>query len=411
MNENSKTFDDVNVSIIKNRDIDLPETLVTKYISKRFEFSFAGLTIKDKHGYLEHLKKVLGNIEISTFDFGFGKGQCFIEKKDKTKETINEHVSDCLIFLSLFAVESYVEIYTNSIKEAEYIFNISKEFTDKDSEPKVRMHDYYYEGRLNFKERVVTTKNLGKILKDYYPDFINTDDFFKEFTQAKENILVLSGKAGTGKTKFANLYLNYLMENIHILDKENQLDEYGDVEEESNYVNIAYIKNEDILSLDSFWVNLREFEYDIVILDDLDYFLSPRSQTLSNEKELQKDKFISNFLSFTDGLIPNKTKFFISTNRNIDAIDEALKRDGRLFGVFEFSLLSKDEAFAIWEKEGLSKEDFEFEFTEDKILQATLGSKISHYLKNNKKRGKKYLKDTSKADISNKFTKQKRVGF
>lgn len=403
--------DDVNLSIVKNRDIDLPESLVTKYISKRFEFAFSGLTIKDKKGYLDHLKKELGNINISTFDFGFGKGQCFIEKKENA-ERINESLSDCLIFISLFAVESYIEIYTNSIKEAEYLFNISKEFTDKDEEPKVRMHDYYLEGRLSFKERVMTSKNLGKISKDYYPDFIDTDGFFKEFTQAKENILVLSGKAGTGKTKFSNLYLNYLMEHLEVLEKENKFDEFGDFEEESNYVNIAYVKNEDILSLDSFWVNLREFEYDIVILDDLDYFLSPRSQTLSNEKELLKDKFISNFLSFTDGLIPNRTKFFISTNRDIEAVDEALKRDGRMFGVFEFSLLNKGEALNIWEKEGLSKEDFNIEFEKDKeILQATLGSKISHYLKNDKKKGKSYLKADSKANISDKFLNKKRVGF
>lgn len=398
----------VNLTLIKNRENDLTEVINDKYIAEKFEFSLSGLAIKDKDKYIEHLLKEMPNLESSTFNFGFGKAQIYIERKDKTKP-VSEKVQDCFIYINEYAIDSYVEIFTLTIKEAEYIFNISKKFMEEDEEPKIRMHNYYYEGKLNFKESIIKSKDLGQIIPDYYPDFISTDEFFKQYTQSKENLLVLSGKAGTGKTKFTTLYLNYLMNNIDILEKDMEK-EYED--DDTPHVNVAYVKNEDILATDIFWVNLREYNYDIVILDDLDYYLSPRSETISNEKSILKDKFISNFLSFTDGLLPSKTKFFISTNRNIDSIDEALKRDGRLFGVFEFSLLSYQEAKDIWIKEGLSEKSFKEEFIEENnILQATLGSKISSYKKNGNKKNNKFLKDGSKADISEKFLKAKKMGF
>lgn len=400
--------DKVSINIIKNRENDLPEVILDRYISEKFEFSLSGIVIKDKNKYIAHLKNELDNIEVSNFNFGFGKGQIYIEKKDKSKD-VSFKISDCFIYINEYSTMSYVEIYTKTIKEAEYIFNLSKDFMNADEEVQVRMHHYYLEGKLLFKESILKSKDLGDIIPDYYPDFSSIEEFFKQFTISKENILVLSGKAGIGKTKLTTLYFKYLIENIDILDKNYEED---DDEDDSPHINIAYIKNEDILSMDGFWVNLKEYKYDIVVLDDLDYFLSPRSETADNEKGELKRKFISNFLSFTDGLIPNKTKFVISTNRNIDAIDEALKRDGRLFGVFEFSQLKHEEAKAIWLKSGLDEKSFLEEFPEvEEVLQGTLGSKIHSYLKNNNRKQNKFLKDDSKADISYKFLRSKKVGF
>lgn len=392
----------MNFNLLKGENDNLNDSLLDIHLTKNFNFGLNGISIKDKKGFIKHLEKELKNIQFANFDYGFGKTTKYLEKKDKEKP-INDKVEDCFFIINEFSLDSYVEIYAKTLKELEYLFAISKDFMEEDEEPKVRVHNYYFEGKLSYKETTIKAKDLGDIIPEYYKDFSDVNEFFKQFTLSKDNILVLSGKTGTGKTKFANLYLNYLMDNIDILEKED------DYEEDNNYVNIAYVKNEDILSLDSFWINLREYDYDAVILDDLDYFLTPRSETISSEKMILKDKFISQFLSFTDGLVPNKTKFFITTNRNVDAIDEALKREGRLFGVFEFALLTKDEAKEIWLKAGLEEKDFAFEFEEDTVLQAKLAGKISSYKKNNGK-AKKFLKDNSNADITNKFSKRK-VGF
>lgn len=392
----------MNFNLLKGENDNLNDSLLDIHLTKNFNFGLNGISIKDKKGFIKHLEKELKNIQFANFDYGFGKTTKYLEKKDKEKP-INDKVEDCFFIINEFSLDSYVEIYAKTLKELEYLFAISKDFMEEDEEPKVRVHNYYFEGKLSYKETTIKAKDLGDIIPEYYKDFSDVNEFFKQFTLSKDNILVLSGKTGTGKTKFANLYLNYLMANIDILEKED------DYEEDNNYVNIAYVKNEDILSLDSFWINLREYDYDAVILDDLDYFLTPRSETISSEKMILKDKFISQFLSFTDGLVPNKTKFFITTNRNVDAIDEALKREGRLFGVFEFALLTKEEAKNIWLKSGLEEKDFDFEFEEDSVLQAKLAGKISSYKKNNGK-AKKFLKDNSNADITNKFSKRK-VGF
>ncbi len=392
----------MNFNLLKGENDNLNDSLLDIHLTKNFNFGLNGISIKDKKGFIKHLEKELKNIQFANFDYGFGKTTKYLEKKDKEKP-INDKVEDCFFIINEFSLDSYVEIYAKTLKELEYLFAISKDFMEEDEEPKVRVHNYYFEGKLSYKETTIKAKDLGDIIPEYYKDFSDVNEFFKQFTLSKDNILVLSGKTGTGKTKFANLYLNYLMDNIDILEKED------DYEEDNNYVNIAYVKNEDILSLDSFWINLREYDYDAVILDDLDYFLTPRSETISSEKMILKDKFISQFLSFTDGLVPNKTKFFITTNRNVDAIDEALKREGRLFGVFEFALLTKEEAKNIWLKSGLEEKDFDFEFEEDSVLQAKLAGKISSYKKNNGK-AKKFLKDNSNADITNKFSKRK-VGF
>jgi hypothetical protein len=46
---------------------------------------------------------------------------------------------------------------------------------------------------------------------------------------------------------------------------------------------VAYVKNEAILSTDEFWVELQYYDYRLIILDDLDFSLLPRTQ-LQNKK-------------------------------------------------------------------------------------------------------------------------------
>jgi hypothetical protein len=231
--------------------------------------------------------------------------------------------------------------------------------------------------------------------------------FFEEFFKAKENIVVLSGESGVGKSKFSTLALKYSIS--HGADLMDSAEEY--FEDEEN-INVAYVKNEKILALDTFWVNLKKYDYKLVILDDLDFFLSPRKQTISSETEELKNQFISHFLSFSDGLVPNKVKFIITTNRGIDSIDEALLRDGRMFGVFSFSRLKNDEAKAIWLNENLPLDAFVHEFGEqEEILQSKLGSLIHSYQVNNKEKRRPFLKADSKAEISSKFRRTKKVGF
>lgn len=393
----------VALTIHKSADTTLPETIIDKYISDRFSFGIGNIEIHKVKEYISHLQKKFPSCEMIKFEVKSGRVQYFFQKKE-TEEKISDEIEDFFIFvMQLTKDKAYLEIFGKKPKEVELLYNDSRKFIDENSQVVIQMHNFYLEDKLSTDTTYLSKEDIKEIRQEYYPDFISTDLFFEQYTNAKENIVVLSGESGVGKSKFSTLLLRYMLDNAEEFD----LDE----DYEGEIIKVAYVKNERILSLDSFWINLRNMNYQLVILDDLDYFLSPRQQSVSSELEVMKNQFISQFLSFTDGLVPNKTKFLISTNRDIDSIDEALLRDGRMFGVFSFSKLKKDEALAIWKKEKLKVKDFEIEFGNFKeILQATLGSTIHEYKQNNNKKAKPFLKEDSKADISSKF-KSKKVGF
>lgn len=276
------------------------------------------------------------------------------------------------------------------------VHNNLKDFLNSEDDIQVHMHNYTLEGKLSYKEIILEKDKLGKFSKKYYPDFIDLDLFFEQYTKTDENILILSGETGTGKTKLMNIYMQYLLENFSLVND----DPYDDLL-------VAYVKNEEILASDMFWSNLRDFDYNLVILDDLDMFLSPRGENMVTEKQILKDKFLSNLLSFTDGIVPSKTKFIITTNKGVESIDTAIQRDGRLFGIFAFSKLDPETAKEIWIDEGLDLKDFDIEFNNMKeILQAKLGKTIKQYKINNNKKLSPYLKNKN-ADISKKDLKKK----
>ena len=197
---------------------------------------------------------------------------------------------------------------------------------------------------------------------------------FNQYILSENNILLLCGVAGGGKTELGNLYMKFLLKSSLFREKiESSPDESLDIK-------VAYIKNEKILSTDQFWLTLQEDRYDLVFLDDLDYGLLPRTQEISSSEDIDKNKFISNLLSFTDGIFESSqtTKFIITTNREVGDIDSAILRKGRTFDILNLRPLTNKESKKIWTSNGLSSELFEDTFGHKKeILACDLGSEIS----------------------------------
>ena len=222
-------------------------------------------------------------------------------------------------------------------------------------------------------------KNDFKPKKNYIP-YIDTDEMFKQFFNGDENILLLVGKSGTGKSKMSSLAIEYLASN------------------KVNFSNrtVATISDANILLNDCFWYQIRDMRIDLVILDDFDFMLGSR-----DSEDTKQNKFLSKFLTFTDGVRKNKIKFIVTTNQEYRDMDKAILRKGRLFDVIEMRELSLEEGLEIWKSEGIT-EPYPFE---NSVTIADLAYCINN-LKGVEPK-KEYLKDLSvrKTNIG------KRIGF
>ena len=267
---------------------------------------------------------------------------------------------------SLELINKFNIIYNNIIK---------KEL----SELNITMYSYYLNGMGGCEYVRSFFKNDFKPKKNYIP-YIDTDEMFKQFFNGDENILLLVGKSGTGKSKLTSLAIEYLASN------------------RANSTNrtVATISDANILLNDCFWYQIRDMRIDLVILDDFDFMLGSR-----DSEDTKQNKFLSKFLTFTDGVRKNKIKFIVTTNQEYRDMDKAILRKGRLFDVLEMRELSLEEGLEIWKSEGIT-EPYPFD---NSVTIADLVYCINN-LKGVEPR-KEYLKDLSvrKTNIG------KRIGF
>lgn len=267
---------------------------------------------------------------------------------------------------SLELINKFNIIYNNIIK-------------NELSELNITMYSYYLNGMGGCEYVRSFFKNDFKPKKNYIP-YIDTDEMFKQFFGGDENILLLVGKSGTGKSKLTSVAIEYL----------------ASIKVNSGNRTVATISDANILLNDFFWYQIRDNKIDLVILDDFDFMLGSR-----DSEDTKHNKFLSKFLTFTDGVRKNKIKFIVTTNQEYRDMDKAILRKGRLFDVIEMRELSLEEGLEIWKSEGIT-EPYPFE---NSVTIADLVYCINN-LKGIEPR-KEYLKDLSvrKTNIG------KRIGF
>ena len=267
---------------------------------------------------------------------------------------------------SLELINKFNIIYNNIIK-------------NELSELTITMFSYYLNGMGGCEYVRSFFKNDFKPKKNYIP-YIDTDEMFKQFFGGDENILLLVGKSGTGKSKLTSIAIEYLASNR--VNSSNRT--------------VATISDANILLNDFFWYQIRDNRIDLVILDDFDFMLGSR-----DSEDTKHNKFLSKFLTFTDGVRKNKIKFIVTTNQEYRDMDKAILRKGRLFDVLEMRELSLEEGLEIWKSEGIT-EPYPFD---NSVTIADLAYCINN-LKGVEPR-KEYLKDLSvrKTNIG------KRIGF
>jgi hypothetical protein len=294
-------------------------------------------------------------------------------------------------------------IMTKELKDLESIFKIYTKYDTEDEEIKVYSTSYFLEaGAISTSGNIMEEKDLGEIDIDYYP-YIDTNIMFEQLITNQENIFILAGEPGTGKSKMINSLIKFVMKNPDLVPY-NKL-EFDNIE--TQFIKAAFIKGPETLAQERFWRELESNEYDFVFMDDLDFMLTKRDSEIQTSEDQLRNSFLSYFLSFTDGVQKSKTKFVITTNQTFKDIDTALLRKGRLFDILELRKLDKTESIKIWKKNGLKEEDFPFDVHE--ISPAELGSEIVK-MKNTRIENptRPYLKEDG---ISKMQRSKKRVGF
>jgi hypothetical protein len=352
--------------------------VIENYLLSNYSMSIDNLTIKkDKIPlFLEDIKnhkiiKVQDETKLTDVTFDYGNGDIF-----KIFEYNNEEIGYYININSLSEDIYLCAIFCKSVQISSIIFDIYKKYEHTTSVVSVVINTIAMHGsNINFKSNtaVKTSKDFEKISKSYYP-FLNTDEMFKQYLKSKDKLLILSGETGTGKTKIIDLMLNYTLNNSNLLG-------YTEADIENGLsINVAYIKNTSILSVDSLWSHLNTSSYDFIVLDDMDDMLADRNSVVTSHEDDSRKKFISQFLSFTDGLFNKKTKFIITTNQDIGTVDKAILRKGRCFDILSFRKLHLEECRNIWLENDLPESDFDTLFhSETEISACDIGSKIDNY--------------------------------
>ena len=352
------------LNINHSPEFEVTETLWNKYILENYNFGYMYLPIKEE---LEKFKnEIIVNFDTKSYLYNFPSIKVHYLESDKIyiqiderKDLIDVHLftktrNDMDILLKLF--DRYKSTEDKFINFTE-ISNVS--------------------GKILEKTKEINLKDLDYLSTDFYP-FLDTDKLINMFLKGKENLLILGGKPGCGKSKFISYILKYILEN------------------ETEDFKVASAKDIGLLSMDLFWQKASNFN--LLVLDDLDFMLGSRNE---NREDIDKNNFLSKLLSFTDGVIDNKTKIIITTNQPINEIDDALLREGRIFDILNFRYLTKNEAETI-----LNKYDIEAEL-EDTVPQSKVGSLIE-----NQKELGSFNRDYLKEDISLLHKKHnKTVGF
>lgn len=266
------------------------------------------------------------------------------------------------------------DIYTKSDELALIVWKAYQKYKDNNNNIDMYYHSFSMNGNnVHESSKVMQEKDLLEVSKMYYP-YIDTDLMFEQFFEFNENILLLVGEPGIGKSKLVTTMLKYAFQNTDKLPYDKM---ENDLVLETQYINVGYVKDPEVLAQDAFWTKIGGQGYDFIILDDFDYMLTKREADVQSSEDITKNKFLSQILSFTDGVDKHKTKFIITTNQSYENIDKALLRKGRLFNILELRKLDKSEALAIWLDNNLNENDFHELFNTHDITPADLGSEIS----------------------------------
>lgn len=347
-------------------DDSISTRLFANWVSKRYEFSLDKVTKIQEETMNHFIEQDIFEQTLNLKGGGFKNSLVFNDSVliVFTQRQIDSESEKADTFFELFAkdFEAYKSNYNTIIEFDEAIKsnNIQVEYASFSMSPHMGVQESceYYEKQI-----------FDSVVGDVYEPYLDIDLLFEEFLNSKSPILQFTGKPGLGKSKLITLFIKHLLARPDYLYDQSIL-------------KIARPTESKILAEDDFWVALRQGNYKALILDDIDYILQQRNETLESSEDKLHNDIVNKMLTFTDGLLHQKTKILITTNISYKKIDKALSRDFRLFDSIELRALRQEEALNIWvNRFDLQKSSFDTVFKSKKeITPAQLASEAEKLL-------------------------------
>lgn len=228
---------------------------------------------------------------------------------------------------------------------------------------------------------------LGAIRNDMYEN-LDIYALCDDYIESDENMLILSGPPGTGKTTVIKALITRMWEKFNKANIEaNEQD--GDMYDD---VMVLYVKDVKVLEASEFWslLAMKSEKYHILVFDDVDIVLQNRVGKDKEGKEKKTDfaGIVEQMLSLSNGFIKHDTKILVTTNLSIANIDPAIMRPGRCYDVLDMPKMSRAHARRLWTTSfELQDKDFPFEETVQQITQAALMSEVARF----KRQPKRYF--------------------
>lgn len=161
----------------------------------------------------------------------------------------------------------------------------------------------------------------------YNDDFVEVDKTISTFMSKQESgIILLHGEPGTGKTTYIK----------HLICKF--------IEREFIFVQNDFVGD---LLKPSFISFLLQNKNAVLIIEDAEKVVMPRDHS-------SEGSVVSTILQLTDGLFSDflNIKIICTFNTDIDRIDKALLRKGRMVAMYKFAALSAEKTSALAKKLG-----------------------------------------------------------
>lgn len=373
--EKPTNFNNSSISILQDSYQDISMAIVNNYIAQRYAFSVVNTqaTKDDFWTFIDKLKEEYDELNILTnkFELSPTNRLYYIEDTKSHFMIIADMSAGLGEILS-------VNIFGKDIKIASEIYEMFKEYEYEHDEVDIIFSTVgLNNGKISDSRSRLKHKDFEDDVPDFYP-YLDVEELFEQFARSNENILVLVGQPGVGKSRLANMFMKWMLDNPDVCTELNMHEKMFDEEDVENIsFGVSYVKNEEILALDDYWVKLSNTNHALVFLDDADYSLTSRKNAINGIEDLNKNKFLSQLLSFTDGITKNNTKFIITTNIDVDDIDTAVLRKGRTFDILKLRYLKQEEAKEIWIKQGFDLEHFHDILGPGDIPACDLGSAIN----------------------------------